>query len=232
MNKEINKSLPSLARPNLTFQLDNIDSDDTSPTDTVTDNTSPTIPNTADLKVSIPPTGISDLFEAAYTEDVAVSDKAEKKKITKKDLEAIVSDIARIYDTSTSLAYIGLCTTLQAGGTNKNKRSNVKITINNITFESIKVNEVIYRIVKNITPRQFARCIANDIFHIAVKHMITGNAYVSLKRYYPQLLLNSNPLETYWAADFQVDNIYCPDYIRTALRQRYADKFTANKKKQ
>ncbi|MGQ2957954.1 hypothetical protein [Agrobacterium sp.] len=184
---------------------------------------------TDELLQRIPPTGLTEIFDATITETVTVSDKAAKEKLTNKDLESIISDVARFYETTTSIAYLGICATLQAGGTNRNKRSNVKITINKITFESKKVNEFISRQCKNLTVRQFARLIANDIIHIAVRYQITGNAYVSLKRYYPKLLLGSNQLERYWASDFQVENILCPDYIRTALRQRYADKFTTNK---
>jgi len=179
---------------------------------------------------NFPTSGINDeLLVASLQVDVTINDKPEKDKITKQQLNDVVTDISRTYSTTLQVAFIGLCATLQAGGTNKNKRSNVKITINNISFESKKINELISRYVKNLTPRQFARCLCNDIFIIAQRYNITGNAYISLKRYYPQLLLGTNLHERYWAADFQIDNPSCPDYIRTALRQRYSDKFTSKK---
>lgn len=139
-------------------------------------------------------------------------------------------DIARHYNVPNNLAYIGLCSTLQAGGTNKNKRSNIKITIAGIGFESRKVNEFINRYCKNITPRQLARIISNDIYLVSKRYNITGNAYVSLKRFYPHLLIEQE-FERFWASDFQAENPSCPEYIRTALRHRYVDKFTSQKKK-
>lgn len=175
----------------------------------------------------LPTSGVDDkLLNAALNENITVDDRSDKRSVTTQQLNDIVNDIASYYQVKKNHAYIGLTATLQAGGTNKNKRSNVKITLETITFESKKINEFIIKHCKSLTPRQFARCIANDIFYVAVRHNITGNAYISLRRFYPNLLLGTNQHERFWAADFQVDNPNCPDYIRDALRQRYADKFT------
>lgn len=193
-----------------------------------------------DIIDSIPATGVDDslLNKALATPDVAVDSRATQRRVTPEQLSAIVKEVALKYSTSDEVAYIGICATLQAGGTNKNKRSNVKITIGGIGFESKIINGFITNHCKDVTPRQFARFLANDICKIAIRFNITGNAYVSLRRFYPDLLLkgraqlphneqyNVSFTEQYWAADFQVDNPNCPDYIRGALRQRYADKFT------
>jgi hypothetical protein len=146
----------------------------------------------------------SDLF--SLNTEVVINDTPDKKSVTRNQVDDVVEDISRNYNTTKTLAYIGLCATLQAGGANKNKRSNVKITINQTTFESKKVNEIINRYCKNITPRQFARIFCIDIFRIAVRFNIVGNAYISLKRYYPHLLLETNIHEKYWASDFQGEN--------------------------
>lgn len=169
-----------------------------------------------------------DLLLEALTVEAKVEPQKEKN-ITSEQLINFTTKVAEFYKIPNNIAYVGICSTLQAGGSNKNKRSNVKITIQGNVFESKKVNELIQQNLK-ITPRQLARIIANDIFVISSKHQITGNAYVSLKRFYPNLLTNESEDEKYWAADFQVDNIDCPEYIRNALRQRYADKFISNKK--
>jgi hypothetical protein len=172
----------------------------------------------------------SDLLEEALKTEISVQDRLDKRSLTKQQFDQVVGDVAKTYNCSPSVAYIGICSTLQAGGSNKNKRSNVKITIDKWSFESKKVNEAIAKHCKTLTPRQFARILGNDIFQISKKHGITGNAYVSLKRYYPNLLLSTDIDEKFWAADFQVDNPCCPEYIRNALRQRYADKFTKTSK--
>jgi hypothetical protein len=172
-----------------------------------------------------------DLLNEALAANVEVSNMPDKLTATNKQINDIVTDISRHYNVPLTLGYIGLCSTLQAGGTNKNKRTNIKITIGGISFESRKINEFIYRYCKNLTPRQLARILSNDIFLIATKYKITGNAYVSLRRYYPQLLLETNPDERFWASDFQAENPNCPEYIRTALRHRYVDKFTSQNRK-
>jgi len=114
-------------------------------------------------------------------------------------------------------ALIGTFSTLQAGGTNKNKRSNVKININTILFESKVINGILSKYCKDFTPRQFAVYFSNEIYLISKRHNITGNAYVSLPRHYLNLLTEATPEEKFWASDFQLENTDCPEYIRTAL---------------
>lgn len=173
------------------------------------------------------PNMTEELLTEALKVEVLVKEQ-KTKEIGKKQITELVGKIADAYKTTNNIAYVGLCATLQAGGSNKNKRSNVKIVISNLSFESKKINEIISQQLK-ITPRQLARMIGNDIYQISTKHKITGNAYVSLTRFYSHLLTEASEKERYWAADFQVDNPNCPEYIREALRKRYADKFINRK---
>jgi hypothetical protein len=128
------------------------------------------------------------------------------------------------------LAYAGILATLQAGGTNSNKRSNVKITLKKIKFESKTINELIRKNTK-LSPRQLARLLADAIFKCSKKLNITGNAYIYIQRFHSDLLTDINPDEKYWAADFQIDNPNCNPNVKKALQARYADKFGAKKKK-
>lgn len=164
-----------------------------------------------------------DLLNEALIIDIQV-EPIKTKTITREQLKNLVEKISDTYRIPFGLAYTGLCCTLQAGGSNKNKRSNIKITLNGNAFESKKINEIIQQQLQ-MTPRQLARQIAREIFAVSKKNNIMGNAYISLKRFYPHLLTEV-PDERYWAADFQIDNSSCPEYIRNALRQRYSDKFT------
>lgn len=147
------------------------------------------------------------------------------KTITKEAFDALIRDISITYSCSPAAGLVGLFSTLQAGGTNKNKRSNVKITVAGCSFESKKVNELIAKHCKEFTPRQFAVYFRNDIFKLSKIHDITGNAYVSLRRNYPDVITDTNQVEKYWASDFQIDNPACPPLIRQGLRQRYNEKF-------
>lgn len=132
---------------------------------------------------------------------------------------------------NTGLAYAGILATLQAGGTNANKRSNVRITIAKTKFESKVINEYIRKTTK-LSPRQLARLLANDIFKMAKKLNITGNAYIYIQRFHSQLLTDINSDEKFWASDFQIDNPNCDPNVRKALQARYADKFGARRRKQ
>jgi hypothetical protein len=165
------------------------------------------------------------IFQDALNLEVKIADKAEKT-ITKSQMDSIVMDVANEYRTDQPTALVGIFSTLQAGGTNKNKRSNIKITIADIPFQSKDINKIISKHCKDFTPRQFAVHYRTSIFQMAKKHNITGSCYVSLKRNYSHMLTGEVPDEKFWATDFQLDNPACPEYIRAALNQRFVDKFT------
>lgn len=154
----------------------------------------------------------------------------QEPKFSHTDVASLVDDVAKAYSCEPPKAYAGICCTLQGGGSNSNKRSKIKITIAGTQFESSKINEAIRKHLK-VSPRQFAKAIADDIFQVSKRHGITGNAYVSLRRFYSQLLTEATDAEKFWASDFQLDNPNCPEYIRNALRQRYIDKFSGGNRK-
>lgn len=157
--------------------------------------------------------------------DISATEIHENRIVTPEQFDKVVADISKEYASDRVVAIAGVFCTLQAGGTSNNKRSNVKITIQGKGFESKKINASIIRHCKGITPRQFAKFFANQIFKCASKFGIIGNAYKYIKRHYPRLLTETAPNEPFWCSDFQIENDLCPEHIRGALRQRYADKF-------
>jgi len=168
------------------------------------------------------------LLQKAESSQVEVKDRVQKE-ISKEAFQRIISDIRNQYNVESHVALLGLFATLQAGGTNKNKRSNVKITIQGISFESKTINKYIISHLRDFTPRQFAIYFRDQILRISKSQNITGNAYVSLRRHYSHMITECAEDERFWAADFQIDNEKCPEYIRKALRQRYHDKFVTRK---
>lgn len=167
-----------------------------------------------------------ELLEEALKLDLKVEIK-QIKSITKESFDEIINEISKEYSITPSLAIAGLFTTLQAGGTNNSKRSNVKITLGETSFESKTINNIILKNCKGITPRQLARYFADQIQVCAIKYNITGNSFIYLNRFHSNLLNveSRDTTEQQWCADFQIDNPNCPEYIRHALRQRYNDKF-------
>lgn len=164
----------------------------------------------------------ADLLQKAESSPLEVRDRVDKD-VPREVFQKILNDIKNQYNVESYVALLGLFATLQAGGTNKNKRSNVKITIQGISFESKTINKYITNHLRDFTPRQFAVYFRDVIFRVSKAQNITGNAYVSLRRQYSHLL--TEVADDFWAADFQLDNENCPAYIRAALRARYNDKF-------
>jgi len=157
--------------------------------------------------------------------DISATENLQVKSVSLEQFDKVITDVGKEYDANRIVSIAGTFCTLQAGGTSNNKRSNVKITIQGKGFESKKINSIITRHCKGITPRQFAKFFANQISNCSIKFGIMGNAYKYVKRHYPTMLTEENVNEEYWCSDFQIDNDNCPNYIRDALRKRYADKF-------
>lgn len=170
----------------------------------------------------------SDLVKNALSLEIKVFERP-NYVLHRYELENIINDLSRGYRVDKNLAYIALCVMLQVGGSITNKKSNIRIRVDNTQFESRRINIIIMKHCKDLTPRQFARQIANDIFLVSQKYNVPGNAYLSLLRQYSHFLIEDQPKDKFWAADFQVDNPNCPKHIRQALLTRYNDKFIRRK---
>jgi hypothetical protein len=155
----------------------------------------------------------------------------ESQQFTKTQTDELIETVSKYYNVPQHIALIGIISTLQRGGTSRNKKSNVKVRFAQTTFESKIINAYIVKANKNFTPRQFARYFADQIFDIARAHDLDGNCFVYISRNIPELITD-NPEERFWASDFQVDNPNCPQNIRNALNMRYNAKFRGIIKKE
>jgi hypothetical protein len=170
-------------------------------------------------------TGLNDLVTEALSLPNNPQLPTNKQLLNPEIIRKGCKEVAIKYKTSPGKAFAGICCTLQAGGTSRGKRSNIKIRLGDIDFESKTINEILVRITK-CSPRQIAKYLANDIVAVAEHYNVTGNAYIYISRYHPELLLQQVENEKFWCADFQMDNPDCPEYIRNSLRVRFAEKFS------
>lgn len=169
--------------------------------------------------------GLTDLVEEALSLPNNAQLPSNKQLLNNDIIRKAIREVAIKYKTTPAKAFAGVCCTLQAGGTSRGKRSNIKIRLSDNEFESKDINEILTKMTK-CSPRQIAKFMANDIVKIAEYYNITGNAYIYISRYHPQLLTQEVMNEKFWCADFQMDNPSCPPYIQNALRVRFAEKFS------
>lgn len=151
------------------------------------------------------------------------------RTINKEQFYEINRQISKYYGVAPHIALIALCLVLQAGGSSRNKKANVKLTLENVSYESKIINSYITTVLRGFTPRQFARYFADQIFEISREYDKPGNCYAYIARNYPELLQEEN--DKYWASDFQVDNPNCPLNVKSALGKRYADRFNKTRTK-
>lgn len=185
-----------------------------------------------DMSKSNTPVDTTSFLKKALALKIDPVESFKQPNLDQKELDTLVDVVNdRFNCNDPGLAYTGICATLQAGGTNANKRSNVKIRIQEILFESKIINDLIRKHTK-LSPRQLARILCDDIFAISKQHNITGNAFTYITRFHSQYLLEiPDRDERFWAADFQIDNPKCDENVKKALQARYADKFGTKKRK-
>lgn len=174
------------------------------------------------LDITDPKAIVDDWMEPA--KNVKSEFVKETQQFTKKQMTELIESVANYYAIPNHIALLGVFSSLQRGGTSRNKKSNVKIRFGQTTFESRIINAYIVKANKNFTPRQFARYFANEIYDLCRIHDIKGNCYEHLSKNTPYLI-TGNQDEVYWASDFQVDNENCPSNIRNGLNIRYNSKF-------
>lgn len=174
--------------------------------------------------------GLNDLVQEALSLPNNAQLPSNKPALNPDIIRKAIKEVAIHYKTVPGKAFAGICCTLQAGGTSRGKRSNIKIRIGEHEFESKVINDILFKTTK-ASPRQIAKFLANEIVSVAEHYNITGNAFIYISRYHPQLLTQAVENEKFWCADFQMDNPKCPEYIQVALRVRFADKFSKKYKK-
>jgi hypothetical protein len=106
--------------------------------------------------------GFHNLVNEALTLPCNAQIPSNKQPLNSDIMIKAVREVAMKYKTTPGKAFAGICCTLQAGGTSRRKRSNIKIRIGENEFESKIINEILMKITK-CSPKQIAKYLANDI---------------------------------------------------------------------
>ena len=78
---------------------------------------------------------------------------------------------------------------MQKGGSNKNATNSVKFMYGNFTLSAKEFKNIIQDVKKNITVRQFARYIADDIAKVGLLLELEGDLSNQMKYEYPNLTI-------------------------------------------
>lgn len=109
-------------------------------------------------------------------------------KIDEKITDKIIEEVKdRLKIESKEEALVLVTGVLQKGGSNKNALNSVKFEHNNKTLSAQELQQIVNKIQKNVTNRQLARAIANDIAEISLLLEIEGDLYNQIKYEYPNL---------------------------------------------
>lgn len=110
---------------------------------------------------------------------------------------------------------------MQKGGSNKNAVKRIHFTYINLTLSAREFEVILSKIVKDVTPWQFAWFIANDLAKVALILEIEGDLSNQIKYEYPSLPLK----DLVWCSSFQTTNPRCPSKIRNWLVKNYRNRF-------
>jgi hypothetical protein len=111
-------------------------------------------------------------------------------KIDEKIIDKIIEDVKdKLKIESKEEALLLVAGVLQKGGSNKNALNSVKFKHNNKILSAQELQQIVNKNQKNLTNRQFAKAIANDIAKISLFLEIEGDLSNQIKYEYPNLPL-------------------------------------------
>lgn len=138
-----------------------------------------------------PTKALQSKYDLNKIQQIAINIKKNYKasnKIDEKITDKIIEEIKdRLKIESKEEALVLVTGVLQKGGSNKNALNSVKFEHNNKTLSAQELQQIVSKIQKNVTNRQFARAIANDIAKISLLLEIEGDLANQIKYEYPNL---------------------------------------------
>jgi len=175
-------------------------------------------------------TALSQLFETAANIEVKL-EETKSKTIPEDQIQTVIDLVqTKANFKDKNQAVVALAITLQKGGCNSNKNTNITTTIEDASIDSKTIANFIRSNCKNASPRSFARQIGNEIFKICKKQKIVGNLKIRLEKNYPDEWKSiTDPDKDYWASDFQSSTMECPDGVKFLIRKNYTELFQTQK---
>jgi NCAIR mutase (PurE)-related protein len=140
-----------------------------------------------------PTKNLQSKYDFNKIQQIAINIKKNYKtsnKIDEKITDKIIEEVKdRLKVESKEEALVLITGVLQKGGSNKNAINSIKFEHNNKILSAQELQQIVNKIQKNVTNRQFARAIANDIAKISLLLEIEGDLSNQIKYEYPNLSL-------------------------------------------
>lgn len=173
------------------------------------------------------------------TNKVAEKESTSKATVSETQLTTCCGVVAKSFGFSNDLeGFDIIAISMQKGGVNtkqgggKSNRNKVNIPFkfgppgSEKEISTSKVNSLILSQISNIKIRQFARAYATLIMKRSKTFSEPGFLVKQLSENYKEIWdAIEDPDKQYWAADFQHDNVDCPEAIRDLLKLRYQDRY-------
>lgn len=158
--------------------------------------------------------------------DIAVEknrkEKTDKGVLHRKTCIEILEAVKISKDLSNIEAAAVMVTGLvQRGGSNRNAGPNATYELNGKTLNANELQNIIHRIDKSATIRQFCRAMANDIADIAMIIEEEGDLAKQMKIQHSDLSME----EAAWCSNFQTKNPRCPKRTKEWLVENYNKRF-------
>jgi hypothetical protein len=137
--------------------------------------------------------------------------------VSEDETKKIVMEVAKKYNCTNKLAYIGICIICQKGGSARKAQPNIFVSIGGKKIELGGIRNAISTLKSSVTLRQFARTHATKIYTICKHYGIEGDLQKKALRVHP----NMSDDDKIWLSNFQMDNPDCPIHIRNFLIHHY-----------
>jgi hypothetical protein len=157
---------------------------------------------------------------------ITVTTTSNEAQIPQNTTNALVLAFAKETGLTFQQAFIAICIICQKGGTAKRALGDIYAIIDGKKVTLALIKEVIEKNKWKFTLRQFARSNATFIYKISMKYSIAGDLYKKISRKHQ----NISQDESYWLSNFQMDNLECPENLRSYIIEHFKSLFPNSNK--
>lgn len=166
------------------------------------------------------------LINSILTGDINVETTSNEAMISTVQSNNLITALSRFKGKSFEQAFIATAIICQKGGTAKKASGDIYAIVAGVKYTLTEIRTVIKDNHWNFTLRQFARANANQIHATCSRYSVPGDLAKKITRTHENLTQD----DTYWLANYQMDNPCCPYELRQLLIQHYESLFPhANK---
>lgn len=155
-------------------------------------------------------------------ETIKLETTSNQAKINVSDGELLVKRISKNKKITNSEAFLAAAIICQKGGTSKRAQGDIYAVINGNKITLNDIRNIMKSHDMKFTLRQWARTYASQIHRVCELFSVDGDLAKILIRKDDSISRE----DLVWCSNFQMDNLDCPESVRTHIKNHFSELFT------